>query len=365
MKITHVITTITWGGAEKQLLLLMREQVASGIDVSLIFLKNSPELLQEIERIGINEILDLSQDPFLKKIFKVRQFARKKDSLFHAHLPLAEIICAFSIRPNRLVISRHVASQFITKLPKFLSTVASRFTTNRCGALIAISEATKDFMIANREMAKRTSINVVSYGFDVLDGNANKGQDKSIEKFFEKTDNIEFLIGTIARITEGKDYPTLLNAFKLILSQIKNSHLLVIGDGELASQMKTYAGDLEIASKITWLGRIPNVSDYLELMDLFMFTSESEGFGLVLLEAMSAGIPIVASRNSAILEVLGSDYEYFCETGNPQQFAQKAVEIHDNNLESSIIKRNFEHLVKFNAAQMERNIRNVYFSLVD
>lgn len=74
---------------------------------------------------------------------------------------------------------------------------------------------------------------------------------------------------------------------------------------------------------MVWLGRTDRIIESLKLMDCFVLASQYEGFGLVLLEAMSANIPIVASNVSAIPEVLGIEHPLLSTPGDPNDFAKK------------------------------------------
>ncbi len=307
LRITHVITTIERGGAEKQLLILVDAQVKHGHVVDIIFLKGKPELERELFGRGVNAILDLSSDSFLVKITKLRNKFKLSNQIIHCHLPRAEIFAVISnlflITP--ILITRHNAENFFPTAPRRISSLLSKLTTSRVKFCIAISDSVAQFIKSEMEISKKCEIRVIHYGF--------VGQ---IPQHFKSDQSQATLqVGTVSRLVPQKDIPTLLRGFKGFLEHRKSS-LSIVGDGLLKNELKELTRTLEIAEKVKWMGKINDVEDELVTWDLFLLTSKYEGFGMVLLEAMNCKVPIVASRNSAIVEVMGAEYPYLFETGN-------------------------------------------------
>ena len=92
MKVHHVITTINRGGAENQLLVLVREQIKSGMEVSVLYLKGEPELERDLSDAGAIVSHDIAnQNPFIQ-FLKMRSISKSQRTLLHAHLPRAELL---------------------------------------------------------------------------------------------------------------------------------------------------------------------------------------------------------------------------------------------------------------------------------
>lgn len=114
------------------------------------------------------------------------------------------------------------------------------------------------------------------------------------------------VIGMVARLDAIKDHDTLLQAFGLVRSRIPDCRLWIIGDGALRGTLETKSRAYGIADWTKFLGDCANIPELLGKMDVYAFsTTRDEGFGIALVEAMAAGVAVVASDVPACREVLG------------------------------------------------------------
>ncbi len=316
----HFITTIERGGAENQLLTLVADQVSSGRTVIVLPLKGEPDLLDEFKAVAAEVNLDFCGLGFVKQIALFRKNFRLMDAVFHSHLPRAEVLVFLGNPKGFRFNSRHNAEPFFPGAPSFFSSFLSRIVTRKTICVIAISNAVKNFLISRKEIAATNKIQVVHYGFPVIDHQAvtSCASLTRVELGFTPDD---FIIGAVGRLVEQKDYPTLLKGFAVAAS--KNSHLklLVLGDGELREKLVMLAIELKIENKVVWLGKVDDVPKYMAIMELFVLPSLYEGFGLVLLEAMSLDVPVIASANPTSLEVLGQARSCFFPVGDYKSLA--------------------------------------------
>jgi len=168
------------------------------------------------------------------------------------------------------------------------------------------------------------------------------------------------IIGTIARLSDEKDYPTLFNAFKVVLEVNPSSTLRIAGEGPLESELKSLAMELGIHTNIIWEGKISDVPSFLEEIDIFVLASKFEGFGMVLVEAMCMTKPIVAAGNSAILEVLGNNGAgTFFETGNSKSLVSKIFDAQEANLIDYAGEQNLR-LLEFSTENLAKHTTKLY-----
>ena len=167
-------------------------------------------------------------------------------------------------------------------------------------------------------------------------------------------------IGTISRLTRQKDLPTLFSAFAQFLRLHPDSKLLMVGGGEEKNSLVNLAEELAIAKNIEWVGRTSEIQEYLSRMDVFVLSSLYEGFGLVLLEAMDAGVPVIASNNSAIPEVLGTDFPGLAKTGDTKDFLEKMNQFVNIENRKLVLQDQNVRLAIFKADLMCSKIASIY-----
>ncbi len=114
-----------------------------------------------------------------------------------------------------------------------------------------------------------------------------------------------WVAGNVGRLHPDKDQATLIRAFAQALPGLPAGSLLAImGSGRLEASLKSLAAELGIAEQARFLGQVPHGRRYFKAFDLFALTSDHEPFGMVLLEAMAAGVPVVCSDCGGGAEVV-------------------------------------------------------------
>jgi glycosyltransferase involved in cell wall biosynthesis len=115
----------------------------------------------------------------------------------------------------------------------------------------------------------------------------------------------EWVVGNVGRLHPDKDQATLLKGFALALPRLPaESRLAILGTGRLEQDLKELARELGIADKVLFLGQVPDARRYFRGFDVFALSSDHEPFGMVLLEAMAAGVPLLATACGGAKEVV-------------------------------------------------------------
>ena len=158
---------------------------------------------------------------------------------------------------------------------------------------------------------------------------------KSVEDaFFEKEEarkklNLPadaFLFGNIGRLVVNKDQKTLINAFSLVKEKYPEAKLAIIGIGgnPIEIDLKKQVQELGLTEDVFFVGFIPQGHRFIKAFDVFVLSSIQEAFGRVLLEAMIAKIPIIATRVNGIPEVIG-DTGILIDPAKPKEMSEAMI----------------------------------------
>lgn len=114
-----------------------------------------------------------------------------------------------------------------------------------------------------------------------------------------------FIVGNVGRLHPDKDQATLIRGFAKALPGLPaDSQLVIMGKGRLEQSLKALAAELGIEGQVLFLGQVPDARRYFRAFDVFALSSDHEPFGMVLLEAMAAGVPLLATACGGAKEVV-------------------------------------------------------------
>jgi glycosyltransferase involved in cell wall biosynthesis len=263
MLIHHFITTISRGGAENQLLILCREQIASGHVVIVTPLKGQLDLLDAFERENIKVDLSLHGHSFALQVIKKIVGKRKKEIFQHAHLPQAELLLALSWQ-RKYFVTRHYGSTFFPGKPRLLSRLLSRLVARKATGIIAISEFVAEYLLKSGEICSPKKLSVVAYGFDAPNFVSGLGQNE----FLRQANFEQLKVGTLARLSSEKDLCTLIRGFTRFHNSISpQSTLEIYGEGPEFESLKNLIVTLKMQESVFLMGKTANPAKVLSQFD--------------------------------------------------------------------------------------------------
>ncbi|MGH9257334.1 MAG: glycosyltransferase [Vicinamibacterales bacterium] len=306
MTILHVITGINRGGAEGHLFELVKHQRASGVRVTVAYLRGKGYWADAFRGLGV-AVHDLGLrfygDP--RPWFRLRLIVRHTDfDLLHAHLPPAELyarVALLGLDSLPVIITKHNDERFS---PGPGQRLLGRWVAHRAERVIAISEAVQHYMTGPALGLDAGKVSTIHYGIDATPFAAVRDDEvAAIRREWGLADDA-LAIGFVGRLVEQKDIETLLSAFALCAERSAQARLIIVGFGPLDERLRQRARELNISDRVVWAGFREDIAAVMRAFDIFALTSVYEGLGLVLLEAMAARRPVVATRVSAIPEVV-------------------------------------------------------------
>lgn len=331
----HVITTIARGGAENHLVDLIHGQLAQGWTVKVAYLKDFGDHYwrQHLTEIGVETFyLGLRLYGQLIPALSLRRtISRVRPDIVHAHMPPAELYTRLALigRPQvPLIISKHNDKSFLRNSS---GKEFEQWCAGRASRIIGISGAVTRFFDNRWPRSIAGNLTTIQYGLDANPYKAVTDREVATLRGAWGVSAGEVVVGTVARLNCQKALDIMIRGFGLARQQSKTPlRLVIIGRGELEADLKELAASLGLNDHVVFGGFRTDIPAVMRSFDVFALTSDFEGFGLVLLEAMSASRPVLATAVSAIPEVVADG-----ETGvlvppqSPGSFAKALVELLD------------------------------------
>ena len=151
------------------------------------------------------------------------------------------------------------------------------------------------------------------------------------------------LVVSAGRLVAEKDFSTLLKSFAQVAISEQGISLLILGEGELRQELETEARNLGISERVVMPGAVSNVYPYFAMADVFVLSSVSEAFGNVIVEALSCGTPVVATRceSGGPQEILShGKFGYLCNRGDSEGIAKAILAtLQERESKTSLLKQ--------------------------
>lgn len=237
--------------------------------------------------------------PYLLMILRLR---REQD---------VDVINAHFIAPHLLVL---LVTRYVLRIPGVLSlvgrtdVVASLGFLRKSYAHATLSAAKKAVLISRyclecEERSHETM--VIPYGVDTATFSPERRSDARREMLGVRPHDVMLLC--VQRLDRTKRVDVLIRVLALVLPRQPDITLVVVGKGQEAEPLRRLAHDLGVASSVRFVGYVgeADLPEYFASADLFVFHSLIETFGIVFVQAMASGLPIVAARTSCVPEVVG------------------------------------------------------------
>ncbi|MCZ8532011.1 glycosyltransferase [Psychrobacillus psychrodurans] len=336
MKILHIITTLSSGGAEKMLVDLIVEMKKQDVicEVAVLTKKDdffSERLLEHDVKIywgPTEKVYKVKNIFFIRNILKANYY-----DAIHTHLFASQLFIPIAIKSlfcsSNLVTTEHNTQNKRRNNRIFF--ILDRWMYKQYDKIIAITNATKDSLAEYIKETEYKTI-VIENGIDLQQYEVATTHDRtSIVSSINESDKIILMV---AAMRKQKDHETLIRASKMLPECYQ---IVFVGDGERLDEVKEYAIQYG-NSRIHFLGRRTDVPSIMKAADIFVLSSRWEGFGLVAVEAMATGLPVIASDVPGLRDVVRDAGGTLFEVGNEQDLAKKIITIAHN---SPILEKSF------------------------
>jgi len=227
----------------------------------------------------------------------------------------------------------------------------------KCQHIIIPSESLKDYLV--REYGLDGHYTVIPTGTNLEPFLSADGDAMRKEKGWQD----ETILISVGRLAPEKNWETLLRAFAKVYPEHQDLRLMLIGDGPARESLQTLASELGIAEHVTFMGSLPfeEVPAYLKAADVFSFASITETQGLVTIEAMAAGLPVVAVDGSGTRDIVEHGKQGFLVENDADALAKGLRDLLSDPRQMKRFSNNALKKAKtFDVDHLTKQIINVY-----
>ncbi|HVS03007.1 MAG TPA: glycosyltransferase [Thermoanaerobaculia bacterium] len=326
LHVLEVVGNITLaGGAQRQVLEVCRRLPRERFAVSVVHLQGDGALGPEFEAVGI-PVHDHTPTPWdpIGAFRTAALLRRRRFDLVHAHLSRAEIVALAALVLSRrrppLVVHKHNEDAWWRRWPlSWLHAAISR----RAAALVAPSEWVAAFYRAPAlRVADPARLRIIPFGRVSAEPPARDEAREAVRATLGLPAAARLAVAA-GRLVRQKRHDVLLEAFARLAPSHPDLHLAVAGTGELADELRALAALHRVEGRVHWLGLVADLPTWLAGCDLFVNSSDHEGLPLVLLDAMAARVPIVATAVSGVPDCIADgETGWLAPPGDPAALAE-------------------------------------------
>ncbi|MGA1488369.1 MAG: N-acetyl-alpha-D-glucosaminyl L-malate synthase BshA [Planctomycetota bacterium] len=198
----------------------------------------------------------------------------------------------------------------------------SKFGMERSAAVTAVSEFLAEASVQRFSLERE--VEVIPNFIDPAQYHPGK---RTLELRRRFASDEESLLCHISNFRPVKRIPDVVETFARVAAE-RPARLLMIGSGPEVGPAQERASELGVGDRVLWLGAVDQVAEPLACADLFLLPSDGESFGLVALEAMASGVPVLASRSGGVPELIDDgETGSLCPVGDVDCMAESALRI--------------------------------------
>ena len=212
------------------------------------------------------------------------------------------------------------------EIGKPLAELFCAFYSDTCDGVIAPSQDVKNLLLKYKV---KTPISVIPTGI------SSEFFAKNNSEFLRKKYNLDanaIILLTISRLDSSKNIPFLIKSFNRISRKNPDAYFVIVGEGPSKRILKQQSAKLGLKDKIIFTGEIAHkdIARYYSGADIFVFNSLGETQGLVIIEAMANGLPVVATDATGVRDIVANKENGFLCSHNENEFVKRVLQLINN-----------------------------------
>jgi glycosyltransferase involved in cell wall biosynthesis len=338
--ISIFVPTLHGGGAERVTLLLARGFMEKGYDVDIVLVEHAGIYLDQVPE-NVN-LVDLNRKHVLTSLPRLIRYLRKKrpfvmlSIMDHSNV-IALLARRLSGVQSRIVISSHIAPSVSMKYSNFRSKMVyyiARWCYDWADDIITVSQGVADDLSSVVNISRS---NIRTIYNPIITPEISMLAMEKVNCLWLNAFEMPVLI-TAGRLNVQKDYPTLLQAFSLVVNKIP-AKLIILGEGEDRDLLEKMIQELALDDCVCMPGFVKNPYSYISKGSIFILSSLYEGFGNVLVESMGVGTPVISTDcPSGPAEILDNGkYGRLVPVGDAEALARSILLTLESAIDSNIL----------------------------
>jgi glycosyltransferase involved in cell wall biosynthesis len=302
VRVVEVLATGTNGGAQEHLYNLVTRIDRSRYDVSVVSL-SAGSAVRKLERAGIATVVIDEPDDGAAVRALAAHLGDIRPDVVHNHMYRAEIVgtrAAMAVAATGRRRPYVVGTVHSSRVRSQADRAALAVLTPEVDRLIAVSRAIVAKISA--EGRDTVPVDLIYNGVDLQRYDHQEPCCTLRDEYGMEPGAV--IVGVVARLEPEKGHPTLLDAWPLVLREVPDAYLLIVGEGNRRDALEQQARDLRIAHRVVFTGRRDDVPAVTAALDCAVLPSYREAQGLTILEAMALSRPVVATNVGGIPEMI-------------------------------------------------------------
>lgn len=207
---------------------------------------------------------------------------------------------------------------------KYIKKITINYS-NKCNAVIAPSTVVEKLLLG---YGIKTPIKVIPSGINIQDFRRDAGKREETRKKYGIRQDSLILI-TASRIAEEKNIGFLIESFGIVKKSCPNTKFIIVGEGAVKRDLEKMAEDLGISRDVifTGLATREEIINLYQASDIFVFASLTETQGLVAVEAMSSGLPVIAVKAGGVEDMIENGFNGVMAKNSIGEFSEKVIEV--------------------------------------
>ena len=295
IKIIHLISSLARGGRERQLSIIVSKTNLDEYDSKIIYFNKT--VYSYIEEYDLwRHIIKISKKDFILRFIELYRIINdfKPKIIFS----WGNLEAVYSMLLNTFIPFKHVNMSVRHGIR------SKKFSHYFRTLILHLSK----YVVANSYAGLKA--NNLKGGYLLYNGIEDKFIKKKIINKIEKRKLLmpdvlnKILIISVANLVPYKDYSSILEALALLKDDGISFYYIILGDGPLRNEIEITVDEYNLSKYVRILGHVNNVDEYLSVSDIFLHSSKGEGCSNAILEAMAAGLPVIASDTGGTKEIV-------------------------------------------------------------